>query len=102
VPFSATAASPDICSPAASARFPSPRVLGAGLAALGAAGTVLVLLATTSGTGLPWIASALFLTARPVGLILPITTALCGRLLPPAVPLLLCRSWHLGPDPLAR
>ncbi|MFF4031316.1 multidrug effflux MFS transporter [Streptomyces sviceus] len=53
-------------------RFPSHRVLATGLAVLGAAGTV-----TTAHMGLPWIAGALFLTACPVGMILPTTTALC-------------------------
>ncbi|KFG08696.1 multidrug effflux MFS transporter [Streptomyces scabiei] len=57
-------------------RFPSQRVLATGLAVLGAAGIALVLLTTSTHAGLPWIALALFLTACPVGLILPTTTAL--------------------------
>ncbi|MFJ7045052.1 hypothetical protein ACIQVC_16805 [Streptomyces sp. NPDC101112] len=51
---------------------------------LSAAGSTLLLLATTSGAGLPWIAAALFLTACPVGLILPTTTALCLQRAPHA------------------
>ncbi|WP_415923762.1 multidrug effflux MFS transporter [Streptomyces scabiei] len=57
-------------------RFPSQRILATGLAVLGAAGTALVLLTTSTHAGLPWIALALFLTACPVGMILPTTTAL--------------------------
>ncbi|MFM9589348.1 multidrug effflux MFS transporter [Streptomyces scabiei] len=57
-------------------RFSSQRILATGLAALSAASTVLVLLATSTHAGLPWIALALFLTACPVGMILPTTTAL--------------------------
>ncbi|MET7690553.1 multidrug effflux MFS transporter [Streptomyces sp. NPDC005483] len=57
-------------------RFPSHRILGTGLTVLGTAGTALVVLATTPHAGLPWIATALFLTACPVGMILPTTTAL--------------------------
>ncbi|MER6133722.1 multidrug effflux MFS transporter [Streptomyces sp. NPDC001815] len=58
-------------------RFPSHRILAAGLAVLAAAGIALILLVTTTHAGLPWIAAALFLTACPVGMILPTTTALC-------------------------
>lgn len=58
-------------------RRPSHRLLGIGLTVLGAAGTVLVLLVTVTHAGLPWIAVALFLTACPVGMVLPTTTALC-------------------------
>ncbi|MER6564207.1 multidrug effflux MFS transporter, partial [Streptomyces sp. NPDC001027] len=58
-------------------RFPSHRVLTAGLALLVCAGAALVLLVTATHAGLPWIAAALFLTACPVGMILPTTTALC-------------------------
>ncbi|MEX3105951.1 MULTISPECIES: multidrug effflux MFS transporter [unclassified Streptomyces] len=57
-------------------RFPSQRILTTGLAMLAAAGTALALLTTSTHAGLPWIATALFLTACPVGLILPTTTAL--------------------------
>jgi MFS transporter, DHA1 family, multidrug resistance protein len=57
-------------------RFPSHRVLATGLAVLGLAGTALVLLVTVTHAGLGWIAVALFLTACPVGMILPTTTAL--------------------------
>nr|WP_237558071.1 multidrug effflux MFS transporter [Streptomyces sp. SID5470] len=57
-------------------RFPSHRILGTGLAVLATAGTALVVLATLTHAGLPWIATALFLTACPVGMILPTTTAL--------------------------
>ncbi|MER6496585.1 MULTISPECIES: multidrug effflux MFS transporter [Streptomyces] len=57
-------------------RYPSHRVLAVGLAVLGAAGAALVLLVTATHAGLPWIAAALFLTACPVGMILPTTTAL--------------------------
>ncbi|AZP15128.1 Bcr/CflA family efflux MFS transporter [Streptomyces aquilus] len=57
-------------------RFPSHRILGAGLAVLATAGTALVVLATLTHAGLPWIATALFFTACPVGMILPTTTAL--------------------------
>nr|WP_234388054.1 multidrug effflux MFS transporter [Streptomyces tibetensis] len=59
------------------ARFPSHRILAAGLTVLACAGTTLVLLVTTTHAGLPWIAAALFLVACPVGMILPTTTALC-------------------------
>ncbi|CAM5642768.1 MFS transporter [Streptomyces purpurascens] len=48
-----------------------------GLTALLCAGTALILLVTTTHADLPWIAAALFLTACPVGMILPTTTALC-------------------------
>ncbi|MFF1724134.1 multidrug effflux MFS transporter [Streptomyces sviceus] len=65
-------------------RFPSHRVLATGLAVLGAAGTALLLLVTTAHAGLPWIAGALFLTACPVGMILPTTTALCLQRAPHA------------------
>ncbi|MEH0425445.1 multidrug effflux MFS transporter [Streptomyces stelliscabiei] len=65
-------------------RFPSHRVLAAGLALLGAAGTALVLLVGTTYAGLPWIAVALFLAACPVGMILPTTTALCLQRAPHA------------------
>ncbi|MEU4489909.1 multidrug effflux MFS transporter [Streptomyces purpurascens] len=59
-------------------RFPSPpRILATGLTALLCAGTALILLVTTTHADLPWIAAALFLTACPVGMILPTTTALC-------------------------
>ncbi|MEI5519750.1 multidrug effflux MFS transporter [Streptomyces brasiliscabiei] len=58
-------------------RFPSHRILAAGLTVLACAGTALVLLITTTHAGLPWIAAALFLVACPVGMILPTTTALC-------------------------
>lgn len=64
-------------------RFSSHRVLATGLTVLGAAGTALVLLVTTHA-GLPWIAAALFLTACPVGMILPTTTALCLQRAPHA------------------
>ncbi|MFM9615613.1 multidrug effflux MFS transporter [Streptomyces niveiscabiei] len=57
-------------------RFPSQRILTTGLAVLVTAGTALALLATSAHAGLPRIATALFLTACPVGLILPTTTAL--------------------------
>lgn len=57
-------------------RYPSHRVLATGLAVLGGAGTALVVLVTATHAGLPWIAVALFLTACPVGMILPTTTAL--------------------------
>ncbi|WP_234385467.1 multidrug effflux MFS transporter [Streptomyces scabiei] len=57
-------------------RFPSQRILATGLAVLGAASIALVLLTTSTHAGLPWIALALFLTACPVGMILPTTTAL--------------------------
>ncbi|MDX3799172.1 multidrug effflux MFS transporter [Streptomyces sp. AK04-3B] len=65
-------------------RFPTHRVLAAGLALLGCAGTALVLLVTATQAGLPWIAGALFLTACPVGMILPTTTALCLQRAPHA------------------
>ncbi|GGV57552.1 multidrug effflux MFS transporter [Streptomyces massasporeus] len=65
-------------------RFPSHRVLATGLAVLGAASTALLLLVTTTHAGLPWIATALFLTACPVGMILPTTTALCLQRAPHA------------------
>ncbi|MFF9808376.1 multidrug effflux MFS transporter [Streptomyces coeruleorubidus] len=65
-------------------RFPSHRILAAGLAVLGSAGTALILLVTTTHAGLPWIAAALFLTACPVGMILPTTTALCLQRAPQA------------------
>ncbi|GLP70255.1 Bcr/CflA family drug resistance efflux transporter [Streptomyces sp. TUS-ST3] len=65
-------------------RFPSHRVLATGLTMLGAAGAALVLLVTTTHAGLPWIAAALFLTACPVGMILPTTTALCLQRAPRA------------------
>ncbi|MEV5958152.1 multidrug effflux MFS transporter [Streptomyces sp. NPDC051987] len=65
-------------------RFPSHRILAAGLAVLGAAGTALVLMVTATHAGLPWIAAALFLTACPVGMILPTTTALCLQRAPHA------------------
>ncbi|WNM32574.1 multidrug effflux MFS transporter [Streptomyces sp. Li-HN-5-11] len=65
-------------------RFPSHRVLASGLALLGVAGIALVLLVTATDAGLPWIAAALFLTACPVGLILPTTTALCLQRAPHA------------------
>ncbi|MER7483563.1 multidrug effflux MFS transporter [Streptomyces sp. NPDC126510] len=58
-------------------RFPSHRILAAGLIVLVCAGSTLVLLVTTTHTGLPWIAVSLFLVACPVGTILPTTTALC-------------------------
>ena len=45
---------------------------------LGAASAALTFLAATHA-GLPWIAAALFLTACPVGMILPTTTALCPQ-----------------------
>lgn len=57
-------------------RFPSFRILATGLAVLVAAGTALVVLAAFTHAGLPWIATALFFTACPVGMILPTTTAL--------------------------
>ncbi|MFI8535020.1 multidrug effflux MFS transporter [Streptomyces aquilus] len=57
-------------------RCSSHRILGAGLAVLATAGTALVVLATVTHAGLPWIATALFFTACPVGMILPTTTAL--------------------------
>ncbi|MDX3113350.1 multidrug effflux MFS transporter [Streptomyces scabiei] len=57
-------------------RYPSHRVLSGGLGMLAAAGAALVLLVTATHAGLPWIAVALFLTACPVGMILPTTTAL--------------------------
>ncbi|MFF9042076.1 multidrug effflux MFS transporter [Streptomyces sp. NPDC014892] len=65
-------------------RFPSHHIVATGPAVLGAAGTVLVVLATTTHAGLPWIASALFFTACPVGMILPTTTALCLQRAPHA------------------
>ncbi|MGQ4389595.1 multidrug effflux MFS transporter [Streptomyces sp. SAS_270] len=65
-------------------RYPSQRILATGLAVLGAAGTALVLLATATHAGLPWIATALFFTACPVGMILPTTTALCLQRAPHA------------------
>ncbi|MEU1482020.1 multidrug effflux MFS transporter [Streptomyces sp. NPDC005760] len=65
-------------------RFPSHRILGTGLAVLATAGTALVILATTTHVGLPWIATALFLTACPVGMILPTTTALSLQRAPQA------------------
>lgn len=65
-------------------RFPSHRVLATGLAVLGTAGAALVLLVTTTHAGLPWIATALFLTACPIGMILPTTTALCLQRAPHA------------------
>lgn len=55
---------------------PPYRVLATGLAVLCLAGTALVLLVTVTHAGLAWIALALFLTACPVGMILPTTTAL--------------------------
>ncbi len=58
--------------------FPSYRVAATGLAVLGAASAALTFLAATHA-GLPWIAAALFLTACPVGMILPTTTALCPQ-----------------------
>ncbi|PIM72697.1 MFS transporter [Streptomyces sp. JV178] len=65
-------------------RFPSHHILATGLAVLGSAGTTLVVLATITHAGLPWIATALFLTACPVGMILPTTTALCLQRAPHA------------------
>lgn len=65
-------------------RLPSHRILAAGLAVLGCAGAALVLLTTTTHAGQPWVAAALFLTACPVGLILPTTTALCLQRAPHA------------------
>ncbi|MGW2521721.1 multidrug effflux MFS transporter [Streptomyces sp. NPDC001617] len=65
-------------------RFSSHRVLASGLALLGVAGIALALLVTATHAGLPWIAAALFLTACPVGLILPTTTALCLQRAPHA------------------
>ncbi|WP_234441209.1 multidrug effflux MFS transporter [Streptomyces scabiei] len=65
-------------------RFSSHRVLATGLTALGTAGTALVVLVTTTHASLPWIATALFLTACPVGMVLPTTTALCLQRAPHA------------------
>ncbi|WP_086754932.1 multidrug effflux MFS transporter, partial [Streptomyces griseiscabiei] len=58
-------------------RLPSHRVLAVGLTVLGGSGAALVLLVAVAHADLPWIAAALFLTACPVGMILPTTTALC-------------------------
>lgn len=57
--------------------------MAAGLVLLCSAAATLVLL-TTIHTGLPWIAVALFATACPVGLILPLATALCLQRAPHA------------------
>ncbi|WP_216591848.1 multidrug effflux MFS transporter [Streptomyces brasiliscabiei] len=58
-------------------RLPSHRVLAVGLTVLGGSGAAVVLLVAVAHADLPWIAAALFLTACPVGMILPTTTALC-------------------------